>query len=487
MALWLALRFPQLMIDALPDSSARDLPLAVREQQRLVTVNARAAAAGIRCGMRAASALALCDNLHIRDRQAGAEQRWLAQQARVLASFTPMIYRDDNCLLLEIGSSLRLFHGLDPLLAQLLPQLPATTSCHAGLGLTPIAAQVLSHAGLAASRACIVLHQHQLDLPASRQRLLALLATQPLATLPFSAGVKRALQGPGLRTLGELLALPGGALQRRFGTEFRDWLARLRGDQPDLRQPLITPARFSSTLEFAQPLTTSAQLQPPMQQLLERMQHWLIQHQQQVRAIRWLFFPHCGDAERLLVRRAGGDHRATVWFDLTRRHLEHTRLPHPVLTLRLEAARSLPMAAPPAHLFAALERPGSAELLARLDNLPGLTLYRPAGGDSHLPEESEHNADPLAITATPVAAPAPLADTPLWLLEKPLALRCRDQLPCWRGCTLELLPGTQQCNEPWWQQARQRHYRVARHPLGLFCWLFHYREQPQQWFLHGFF
>ena len=489
MSLWLALRFPQLMIDALAVASAGK-PLAVREQHRLAAVDAAALEQGVQAGMKIGTALALCDTLQIFERQPAAEQHWLEQQARALGRFTPMVSSDGDCLLLEIGSSLRLFRGLDSLLSQLLRQLPSAIACHPGLGHTPLAAQILSQRPLADSRACIVLKDRQPDLSCSRQRLLQLLAQQPLAPLPLPASVKKSLHGPGLRVLGDLLILPDGALQRRFGKLLTDWLARLRGDKADLRQPIIAPQRFLLTLEFDEPIAGSERLLVPMQQLLEQMQAWLIRHQQQVRAIRWIFFPLGGEPDRLLVRRAGGDHRADAWLDLSRRHLEHTRLTAPALKLALEAGRLLPMAAPPAHLFAALERPAARELLEKLANLPGLSLYQPAAADSHLPEQNEIGSDPLATNQARSFLPlSSFVDAPLWLLEQPLPLRSRQQQIFWRGGALELLPGLRQFNEPWWQahQGWQRRYHVARHPLGMHCWLFQQGDAEGPWFLHGFF
>lgn len=489
MSLWLALRFPQLMIDALPSAGSIE-PLAVREQHRLLSVNTAAAAQGVRASMKVGTALALCDALQIHERQPAAEQHWLERQARALGRFTPMIANDGDCLLLEIGSSLRLFRGLNALLSQLLRQLPSTTECHPGLGHTPLAAQILSRLPLADSRACIVLKDRQPEPSGSRQQLLQLLARQPLDKLPLPASLKTSLQGPGLRKLGDLLTLPDGALQRRFGKNLTDWLARLRGDKPDLRQPIITPQRFLLTLEFDEPVSGSERLLLPMQQLLEQMQLWLIRHQQQVRAIRWIFFPLRGEPDRLLVRRAGGDHRAEAWLDLSRRHLEHTRLAAPALKLTLEAGRLLPMAAPPTHLFAALERPAARELLEKLANLPGLSLYQPAAVDCHLPEQNEMRSDPLAENRTEsFLPPSAFVDAPLWLLEQPLPLRSRQQQIFWRGGVLELLPGLRQFNEPWWQPhpGWQRRYHIARHPLGIHCWLFQQGDSEGPWFLHGFF
>ena len=488
MSLWLALRFPQLMIDA----AALQLPQpsAIRDQHTLVAVNSAAADQGVQPGMRPGTALALCEGLQIHPRHTDAEQAWLTRQAHSLLHYTPMICTDDDCLLLEIGPSLRLFRGIDALITQLRKQLATQDVWHIGLGHTPIAAKLLSHYPLAQSRAAVTIDRltHRIDNITTQQQMLTLLAQHPLSDLPLTPALKNSLQGPGLRRLGDIFALPSHALQRRFGKSFTVWLAKLRGDLPDLRAAIVSAARFTASLSFDEPVSASHYLHQPMQQLLEQMSTHLLRHQQQVRAIRWLFAPLRGPAQRLLVRRASASHHAARWLDLSLRHLERQRLAEPVLKLTLQTGRPLPMDGPPEHLFSALERPAADELLEKLANLPGLSLYRPAPADNHLPEHNDINDDPLsAPRRQEFVEPSLLDDAPLWLLESPQPLRCRNRTPYWRGSALELLPGARQLNEPWWQQGQRRHYRIGRHPLGVYCWVFFIADENGPWFLHGFF
>lgn len=488
MSLWLALRFPQLMIDAaglqLPQ------PSAIRDQRTLVAVNSAAADQGVQPGMRPGTALALCEGLQIHPRHTDAEQAWLTRQANSLLHYTPMICIDDDCLLLEIGPSLRLFRGVDSMITQLRDQLANHFSCQIGLGHTPVAAKLLSQYPLAQSRAAVTIDRrtYHVDKVSTRQQMLALLGQHPLADLPLPAALKKSLQGPGLRRLDDIFVLPTGALQRRFGKSFTVWLAKLRGDLPDLRAAIVSSPRFTASLSFDEPIAASHYLHQPMQQLLEQMSSHLLRHQQQVRAIRWLFLPLRGPAQRLLVRRASANHQAAKWFDLSLRHLERQRLVDPVLKLTLQTGRPLPMDGPPEHLFASLERPAARELLEKLANLPGLSLYRPAPADNHMPEHNDINDDPLSTShQQEFVEPSLLDDAPLWLLELPQPLRCRNRTPYWRGSALELLPGARQLNEPWWQQGLRRHYRIGRHPLGVYCWVFFTADENGPWFLHGFF
>lgn len=489
MMLWLAIRFPRLMLDALTPTPAPQDTVAVREQQRLVAVSQAAREAGVRPGMKPGTALALCDTLQICDRAPEQEQQWLVRQARALTHFTPTICPQQDALLLELGSSLRLFHGPARLLDQLRSRLPANIPWQLAWGHTPHAAHLLSRQPLASSESCLVMDAEGLpEVAASRERFLALLAQQPVTALPFPERTLQAIAGTGLVRLGQLFDLPAAALQRRFGIGFLHWLQQLRGDRPDLRTPLAITPRFQGALAFDAPVNQSAGLQGPMQILLNDLQHWLQQHQWQVRVIRWQFFPLRGEPESLLVRRALAAHHSDSWMALTWRHLERQQLRAPVLKLTLDTGRPLPLAAPPAHLFAALERPAPNTLLDKLANLPGLQLYRPHLLDQHLPEHSEVAQAPAHDASESSPAPrSPFHDPPLWWLEPAQPLRCRHQVPHWRGAALELLPGHQQLNEPWWQSGRARHYHLARHPSGIYCWLFCTPNPQGQWFLQGFF
>jgi protein ImuB len=489
MTLWLAVHFPRLMIDALYPPTTGGVAVVVREDHRLVAADQQATAAGVRLGMRPATALALCDTLQLRDRQPEQEQHWLLRQARLLSRFTPMICLQDDCLLLELGPSLQLFHGPGPLLDAIIRQLPATTDYRLAWGHTPRAAQLLTHQPLTASQACLVMDAAgRPDAQRSQARFVALLGNQPLDLLPLPVRLKSSLLGTGLRRLGDLFSLPQAALQRRFGTTFVRWLQQLRGDHPDLRTPIPLLQRFSESLSFDEPVSHSTHLQLPMRMLLDKMSDWLSRHQLQVRVIRWRFFPLHGEPETLLIRRAHRDHHAHGWMDLSQRHLDRHRLAAPVLKLELGAGRALPMDAGAEHLFAALERPAATTLLEKLANLPGLFLYRPAAADSHLPEQNETGESPLAPHQQHCfVTPAPFVDTPLWLLDNPLPLHCRHGMPHWRGAAMELLPAHRRLSEPWWQQGQTRHYHIGRHPLGIYCWLFCSPDEQGQWFLHGFF
>ena len=82
-----------------------------------MAANARALAAGIHPGLGLASALALAPDLVARPRDIRGEAALLVELACWAAQFTPQLALDaPDCVLLEVGASLRLFGGAGALL-----------------------------------------------------------------------------------------------------------------------------------------------------------------------------------------------------------------------------------------------------------------------------------------------------------------------------------------------------------------------------------
>src|SRR5689334_18932611 len=100
---------------------------------------------------------------------------------------------------LEIGSSLRLCNGLDPLLAKLRASLARLGYRHTlGVAQTPEGASIVAAAGLPPCR--------------TRDELFAALKHAPAAHLAVPEDVRAALEGSGLVRIGQVLALPLDAM-----------------------------------------------------------------------------------------------------------------------------------------------------------------------------------------------------------------------------------------------------------------------------------
>lgn len=478
--LWLALHFPLLALEAGQGPAAT--PRVLVRQHRVSLANAAALAVGITPGLRLATARALCPALEVREATGQAQESALARQARHLLTLTPRVCpAPPSTLLLEVGGCLKLFGGFQSLLArvdQYRLHCPLTTRL--GLGPTPLAAWHLTELPALATRPEPV-------------RFQGWLAGLPLANLDLEETLRERLQAPGFRTLGDLLPLPRPALGKRFGGAFLNWLQRLLGEQPDPRQPVAPPRPFRARREFDEPLENLTLLAAPMAALLAELESTLNRHQEEVAAIRW----HLGLGNRqrdtLIVRRARPGHDAATWLDLSQRRLEHHRPGAGVLDLALDTSRPRPRNPALASLFSEPgARPALHPLLDKLAAEPALRLYHPTITGEHPPERDEG-----ALPATPAATgirratpPGPAhdigtpRDRPPWLLDPPLRLEKRNNVPHWRARPLTLFPQSERFSQPW-HGITPRRYHIAHHPDGLCCWVF--QDDNQQWWLQGFF
>src|SRR5262245_16699640 len=124
--LWAALLFPSLPLDVFArawsgENASRRLVVASGgNAPRVVAANASARHAGIRPEQAVSAALALAPDIVLRDRDAEAETRALAQIATWLLRFTPQTSLvPPDAVVADIGGSVRLFRGLPRLVAQL--------------------------------------------------------------------------------------------------------------------------------------------------------------------------------------------------------------------------------------------------------------------------------------------------------------------------------------------------------------------------------
>jgi nucleotidyltransferase/DNA polymerase involved in DNA repair len=99
----------------------------------------------------------------------------------------------------------------------------------------------------------------------------AALAAVPVAVLPCAEETQRRLGRLGLRTLGELAALPFGPVQAQFGAEGARIWRLARGEDPDPLVPVERPAVPTERLEFPTPTADAGALVYAAGQLLRQL------------------------------------------------------------------------------------------------------------------------------------------------------------------------------------------------------------------------
>ena len=213
----------------------------------LGSVTAAAEAKGIRPGMRLGEALALCPGLVLVEQDpAGVEQAW-EEVLRCLedAGFA-VEPAEAGTVLFETAGVERLYGGLEPALKRALAAVGPAWDARAGAAERRFAA--LAAASVARPGQTLIV---------SDDRTRKFLAPLPLTLLPLDRERYDELEELGVRTIGQLAGLPGGAVAERLGPDGRHAWSLARGEHDGraaLRErrllPRRPPVQLVETLEF---------------------------------------------------------------------------------------------------------------------------------------------------------------------------------------------------------------------------------------------
>jgi protein ImuB len=505
--MWLALHLPALPLQLFERASARALPLAVGEGERVLACNAAARAQGVRPGMTEAAARASAVDLRLLPRRPAAERAALERLGTWALGFSDHVSLDPaahpQALVLEAGRSLKLFGGAAALHRQVAAG-AADLGWHARcvLAPTPGGALLLAAAG----------HSGPIpDLTALRRALAALPTALAATTLTQDPRLLEDLTAMGIKCLGDLLRLPRAGLAERIGSRPLQQLERLLGERPDPHRPFIPPAYFEAELELPAEVAETGALLFGCRRLLDELGAFLLARQGGVQQLDW----QLAHAElpttlfRLGTTRL--ERRPAHWLTLLRERLQRLTLPAPVQAIGLVSEPIQPL--PPASGHLALGADDGPEpdptLLERLRaRLGDAALYRLAPHPDHRPERAwrRHPLDvavpdapgtqtrrsaraPPAATASALAPGAAVArpDRPLWLLPTPRPLPLHDRRP-WLDGPLHLGPSCERIETGWWDgDPVARDYYVATTMRGERLWVYREMHAPRRWFLHGIF
>lgn len=540
---WIALHAPRLSLEswrATLGAAEAARPLALVAAHRIAVVDRQAAERGVQPGMRRGTALALAPDLVHGEADPVRDAAALTALAHAALAFTPMVVPEPPAtVLLEVAASLRCFGGGPRLLQRLQAAVEPL-----GHGLVLASAPTARAASLLArwrgDQAGFML------LPGDRLAALqAVLAGAPLALLDAGREPAAVLQGMGVRTLGELQALPRDGVARRFGTTLLAELDQTLGRAADPRQPLVPPEVFESRLELFARADTTAQVLHGAGVLLARLVAWA-----QARQVRIAAFTlgmrhdrHRGDAPpatRLRLELAEPSLDPEHLHLLLRERLGRLELLAPTLELELECRETVHAPAPNAELFPSRQgqTQGLVRLLerlrARLGDEQVLRLapqpdHRPECGTRLLPLGSAPagrrsrrvSSAPPPVPAPSAAPPAPEADPaqaliasllaraapvvpeaarrrraalhrPVWLLDAAQPLPERHERPQWQGRPLRVLAGPERIESGWWDGGLAvRDYFVAQAEDGALVWVYRERlpadDAAGGWYLQGWF
>jgi protein ImuB len=349
---------------ARPGLSLRPAALAPAQgsEPLIGAVTAAAEAQGVRPGIRMGEALAVCPELVLVEQDpAAAEQEWEALLRRLEDAGYAVDPAGPGCVYFETRGVERLYGGLEQALERALAAAGAGWDARAGAAerrFAALAAATVARAG----QAFVV----------SEDRVGDFLAPLPLDLLPLRAEEQQELRELGIRRLGELARLSGGAVAERLGPEGRRAWALARGGRRGRVRGRRPPAEIVERLELPEAVGNELTLRRALAALVEQA---LARPERRGRFVRKL---------ALSARLVGGaSWRRTLTLrepaaepDRIRAALgpKLAELPAPVLELRLELVEL----SESAGQQLALVEPAGAELRQRLRE--GLRQVRASTG-----------------------------------------------------------------------------------------------------------
>jgi protein ImuB len=231
------------------------------EEPLLGPVTAAAEAAGVKPGMRLGEALATCPALVLVDRDpAAVEREWEGVLRRLEDAGFAVDPVEHGVVVFETRGVERLYGGVRPALERALqaagsswdPRLGA-----AGRRFTALAAASVARPG-------------QILLVAEKDES-SFLEPLPLSLLPMTSERYAELEGLGVRRIGELAQLPGGAVAERLGADGRKAWRLARGGRKAKVRGRRPAAELAEVLVFPEAVGNELTLRRALGSLLERL------------------------------------------------------------------------------------------------------------------------------------------------------------------------------------------------------------------------
>jgi len=450
--------------------------------------NERARRAGVLAGMRYASALALCAHLRAATVEQAEIDAALERLATLLRTFSP----DVEPARAEPGVFWANLAGLELLHATRIEWARAVRAALARAGfesaVTTGSRRFSTYAIAKALHGSRVL---VLEEPAAED---ALARRVSLARLALDPGARDELARLGVRTVGELVALPRESVLLRFGPELERLHALASGaaSAPLAAEAVVLAPRAQVELDF--PLENLDALLLCAEDLARPLFAELAERGQAARELALRLVLENGRTLDECAQPAEPALRWEAFERLLRLRLERTRLERGAVRVEVELA-GVRATSEQLRLFAAHSGrdPRAAEA--------AFAALRAAFGEdavvgarvrgAHLPE-ARFAWEPLAA---PLAPPRASADAPLALVRRMLAAnvqlpaRSRHEEDGWmlRGVAhgaVARLVGPYLLAGGWWGREVEREYHFAEMQSGEVVWIYFDRRR-RRWFLQG--
>lgn len=487
--LWIALRLiaPSLSVWRLRWLTEPEIA-AVIDNGAVLTCTPGAYAAGVRIGMRRASAIGIAQNCVMLDRNFEAEQALFDTLAQVALRYTPCVVQHTNhTVLLDIAGSVNLFGGVRALFNRLNKDVRASRLRVA----TSLAPSAMGAWLLAQPKQPSV--RRFLQIPKLHRALDKMACTRIPEASPYLVW----LTNIGCHTLGQLRQLPRAGLKRRSSLKLINELDQIYGQAVFPYKPYVAPEHFQQKIDLMDRAENTAAIQGVVEIMLSNLCIWLAAKQSAILRLKFIFYHEryrqADSSSELLLSMAEPAWLVAHLLKLLKEQLAKHSFDSPAVTIELVSIELSSLPAGNGLLFADKRRQ-SAELSRLLDliamRIEADNVLNPVLVNDYRPEVANrwHAYRSQQSIQSEASEKALKTDQPFWLLAKPLALSIKQNRPV-VGMPLQLIQGPERIESGWWDAPlTARDYFVAQDAQGIRYWLYRERDKdPVRWFLHGLF
>lgn len=498
MKLWYAFRLLDLPFTALGREEAPGSSVVI-ERQRVIWTSIDADAAGAEIGMDITTAQLLSDCKYF-ERDKDRESIFLTNRAESLYVISPHIIPICSSaiahagLAVEVSTCLQLFGGAQALYKRALTIFnDADLRIEFGMAHTKEAAWLMTYADAEYS-----FHEDKSD-------FIHLLKQLPMDLITEYPKSVEALEKTGFFSLGDIAyqiekqTISG--IKKRFGQNFTNYLCDLFGIDVDFQQGNLfskpvetyTPKEdFSTFVQFEYPTNSTALMEYPVENLLQKLSDYLRKNQLETQQIEWILNDIHKAKEIVKVFADVPQSQWQLFYDLTMIQLEHRQFSFEVDVLTLICEHTAPRQNRSHVLNFDLSKKNrnlnqdfsitAAKLKARLGDD---AVYKLSYKNVIAPELSQEKIG-LAASCNQ-ELPEELTDVlrPTWLMPEPIAIEERIRGLYWRGY-LSVVAGPERIHGNWLDSPIARDYFVATRHDHVRLWIFK-DLQNKSWFVHGIF
>ena len=502
--MWLSIRFAQLPLEALEIKKGAS-PQAVIENSLIVCANQAAIQQGVKINQSLSTTYTLSSEIEIYERNLSQEKQRLINMALLVYTYTPSVtIENDKILLAEIASSLKLYDGLDNLLASLIAELEQENiSYQLGIGDTPKTAELLSYCSLDVSLSFWTKHTQTFD----KKLLQNELSKLPIDLLSISSKNIQQLHSVGIKNLSGLRELPFSSIRKRFGRDLSEYLLKLSGQQADPKTYITPRESFYEKIELIDVIHHRLGLLFPIKRLLSSLCRFLSVKQKNTQSLHWQLFDSEKNRIGFDVLISDSQINLQTYLELTLLNLEGYTLHAPIEAISLTADKLSELIGETKNLFeqsetfredisfvnkirAKLGNNSCKELQQINEHLPELSTQQSNkihSSNAQTNKEMPRNISDVYVLPTDErikANPTLRSNTsPSWLFEKPQLIQLNRERLIWRG-ELRIISHKERIVSNWWKEETVRDYFLAEHDSGVVYWIF-FERVHKQWFIHG--